>query len=1801
MKRSFGKLVFLTLLFTILSYVPIHATGTVDNYNKEVYPKAVYEKGVETPFSISNSQNESINPATGSLSLRYTDIYLKGKNGMDLELTRTYNHSQAFIWDIRTYLRSDGSIGSTTNIHTFRDKYFDIGAGWAFEIPIIEVDYAWPVLHYGSQGTFFVKEYDSDNNKFIFETKKDNINLSVDYDLDEFVNGDYRSFYILTEKNGTKLYFDHEGRLIGKVDRYGNTIKYNYTIRYDQYNAEHIVVSSIIDTCGRVLNFQYDDNNNRVIVSLTDGTVTKSLYYNFAKIIDETDQKVDGFMEETEKVLDNVTDFEGRTTSYEYIYKTVKSDLLDKDISNKDDSNMYTLLQRINYPTGANTLYLYTNPITRNMGEDGCMEFFKLSSRQDYNATNMGMDTDKFNTRLFIYNVDSTHELDGYPMYYRDEDIPETYQVKSQEIFTVNTTSNVNKYTYDKHALLTKQESSGNHHKVEKIHTYDDNHLPLKTVTKNYNKSTDQFMKTVEDFEYDIKGNLLNYWGSQSPRDANDQLLFRDSDEYKMTYIYDDRYNLVTEKNYKRDASNTIKEQYVLSSDGKSVEWKKVMENTILKEQTRYIKDSYGNVSQKREYIGNGNWNSYITTNYSYNDNAVSRYGNANLSGAYLTKKWVTGIVDADNMLVVPKTGQSAGTIEEIFTYDYYGNVLTMQDGEGHTTEFQYDKLNRLTRMNNPDGTYKTKIYISNLSENSVSETNENGYTIKNIYDQIGKLVYKKDMTTNDILQQIKYDNNNRIIEEYDANGNKTKNTYLSDGRITLKKRFDASGTLIYNEQYEYDEAYNNGEYYKTKKSVFGAPWIVTTSYTDKSGNTVKTEGLHDSVPYVTTFKYDYLGNLIEEKNARANSEAWTNPYTSKIEYDYAGRVVKSININGDYNTIEYDALGRIIKTADIKSNKTDIPYYTSNQYDNLGRLIISNTPFEEKNGTIYYNTLKNYYDRNGNVVLEKSSNNISGESESYTKKEYRYNSKNMLTTVALYNDGEAINYTQYYYDNVGNILRTYTGLSDPLTIAGLDNVVSGSDSIYSVTKNSFDHLGRLVSKIDPLGQNETYDSYDKNGNLLKKTDRNGYITTMTYDGLNRVLTCNINNPSDGNNQEFTYTYNYNGNIATESDGDITTSYTYDDLGRKIQEDDGSVVKKYTYDANNNYLSLQVLNEDNSIINTSYTYDHMDRLQTVTENGELKATYTYDENSNRKSLVYTNGNSVIYNYNLANVVTELINKQYDTELSHYINDYSLDGNKIVETESINGKDTSYVYDDLGRLITETNSTNDILQQQLTYTYDDVGNRATLVVSGNNNYNIDYNYDLNNRLSYETKTIGDKVEMTQYSYDPNGNTLVSAKETVSPSTGSEEEKTYILQAGKSAKADVTINHYNLLNQLTKTDTNGISSEYTYNTLGIRTSKKVNDQVTQFILDGGNVIAEINDDKTTIYSRGINLISCKTDTDEQFYLFNDHGDVVHRTNNTGSIVKTYDYDAFGIEVSIDINDSNPFRYCGEYYDVETGTYYLRARYYNPYVGRFITEDSYSGQANDPLSLNRYTYCVNNPVVFIDPSGFKHIISDYTYTYEERKFVTINLSDSSTWLNDGWSLDNDRPRAITYSDGKRYIMGEAVKEFTATLTKHEFTNLNFTVYETMDGSGYSTYAGGAFNNEGKGFIEAGKSNIITTIDGLISLDDKHKHDKAWAWVNVSISGASDIFAIGKLGKAAKAAENGGDVIRAIGRFFIPNKDAVVGNTIVDGIQGEIDSLAYLKDWGKGLIPIYGTYLAVVDATSNEPLKGAFVNIQK
>ena len=114
---------------------------------------------------------------------------------------------------------------------------------------------------------------------------------------------------------------------------------------------------------------------------------------------------------------------------------------------------------------------------------------------------------------------------------------------------------------------------------------------------------------------------------------------------------------------------------------------------------------------------------------------------------------------------------------------------------------------------------------------------------------------------------------------------------------------------------------------------------------------------------------------------------------------------------------------------------------------------------------------------------------------------------------------------------------------------------------------------------------------------------------------------------------------------------------------------------------------------------------------------------------------------------------------------------------------------------------------------------------------------------------------------------------------------------------------------------------------------------------------------------------------------YYILNEHGDVTQLWLQSGTCKTWYEYDAFGVERKPGKEDENPFRYSGEYLDLETNTYYLRARHYRAVTGRFTSEDTLrcvknqlpnKQEVSDPLSLNLYTYCHNNPTLYSDPSG-------------------------------------------------------------------------------------------------------------------------------------------------------------------------------------------------------------------------------------
>ena len=417
--------------------------------------------------------------------------------------------------------------------------------------------------------------------------------------------------------------------------------------------------------------------------------------------------------------------------------------------------------------------------------------------------------------------------------------------------------------------------------------------------------------------------------------------------------------------------------------------------------------------------------------------------------------------------------------------------------------------------------------------------------------------------------------------------------------------------------------------------------------------------------------------------------------------------------------------------------------------------------------------------------------------------------------------------------------------------------------------------------------------------------------------------------------------------------------------------------KEYTYDLAGNRTNFQVIKDGEVVQDVRYTYDKLNRLSIVGGTGKVKAKYTYDVNGNRIALWYNNGIAEVYTYNKANWITSITNRKGNETISSLHYTYYASGSQKSKTDQA-GIITSYTYDGLNRLTQEA-ETGGLTHS---YSYDNAGNRAQMTVSGTESYVTTYRYDAANRLLSENRS-GDGSAETLYTYDADGNLLTR---TATSSDGI---------AGATYQ-------YDLFGQLVLSNEGGIQAACAYNAQGIRTEKTTSAGWTQYLLDGGNVIGEQTDAELITYLRGVNLISRTAAGNTEYYLFNAHGDVTELTSNRAVVTKTYHYDAFGVETAPDPLDENPFRYCGEYFDVETGTYYLRARYYDPDIGRFTQQDTHWNTANsiygdnpqkinereDKLGLktysyapqitavmqsgNLYVYGVSNPVAYADISG-------------------------------------------------------------------------------------------------------------------------------------------------------------------------------------------------------------------------------------
>ena len=279
------------------------------------------------------------------------------------------------------------------------------------------------------------------------------------------------------------------------------------------------------------------------------------------------------------------------------------------------------------------------------------------------------------------------------------------------------------------------------------------------------------------------------------------------------------------------------------------------------------------------------------------------------------------------------------------------------------------------------------------------------------------------------------------------------------------------------------------------------------------------------------------------------------------------------------------------------------------------------------------------------------------------------------------------------------------------------------------------------------------------------------------------------------------------------------------------------------------------------------------------------------------------------------------------------------------------------YDVADRLIEEDISDLALGNRTITYAYDPVGNRLTKTecTDARPCVSTEYSYDDNDRLLTESGYA--------YSYDNNGNMLT-----------------------KSGNGEQWQLAYNALNQLTRANISGPQGasviDYAYDHDGIRIGKTVNGtDITKYVVDKNRPYARVLEEEhlsgglsaVTSYVYGDALISSTIDgTLTQYYHTDGMGSVRGLSDSSGVMAGQYSYDAYGLLLDSNGASANPYRYRGEQYDSDLESYYLRARYYQPGTGRFLTTDPFEGVPTKPMTQHRYLYGNNDPLNVLDPSG-------------------------------------------------------------------------------------------------------------------------------------------------------------------------------------------------------------------------------------
>lgn len=928
-----------------------------------------------------------------------------------------------------------------------------------------------------------------------------------------------------------------------------------------------------------------------------------------------------------------------------------------------------------------------------------------------------------------------------------------------------------------------------------------------------------------------------------------------------------------------------------------------------------------------------------LTRTYNSNDPRAGIFGNGWSSDCdlHLTR---TSVIEADATGESIKTEQlvltAANGKRYIFPKNDNGGFdapLGRSDSISESTDADGNAVVVLTSLGGYAHTFNDKSQL-------ISRTEPNGSSINYGYNDQGQLSLLSDNADRSIA--LVYDSQGLVSSVTDHTGRVWSYVYDSDGNLV--QVIDPLGGITAYEYQAYTPTGDAQTYYQL------------TNITDPTGVAISAISYQDDkvTSYTAgqnTFSYSYNESTRRVTKTDSLGARWifdysedqvvtqkTDPVGNVREYDY----------DADGNLVSYtDALGKVwSSTFDdqrrVLSHTSPLGHTSSYEYDSqfkwperaisaLGRL--TSTVYNEQGNAIQVTNAANQvvkmgYNGNGDLVqLDDALGN---------RTNMTYNAYGLVatTTDAL---GRS---TQFGYDTLGRVTQLTSGGGEVMTITydDLDRVTSVIDPSGNTTAYGYDAAGRTLTHTDPASKVTQYE-YDTNGRLSKRIYPD--LREITYQYRADNLTSTITRPD---NSQVTYSYNPAKLVTSVNVGGAVTSYTYtaryelastsnesatitfsyDDDGRLVNENFDGTTLVYTYNADNERTGFSYNGRQ-----LDYTRDSLGRVTEISTPEGMYG-FSYDANGKRTATTLPNGSQVAYGYDAAEQLTDLTHSgTYNASYGYQYNDSG------VLTQVSGAEDWQYVYDDDTQLLSATS---------------DIGN-------------FNYSYDAAGNITSDQRVYDDNHRLLQtsewtLSYDQRGN--------VTEKLHTNGTKVQYVWNGRSQLVRVD----RFLPGSTVADS---VTSYTYGPMGRRLSKVVDGTETQYIYDGVDRVATLDSSGVVIgnYTFGPSIDEplgvAFSNGLENFYHADHMGSIVALTDDS-QVVDQYRYGPWGQNFSSNTSSENDIRYAGREYDTED-LYYSRARYYDPTLQRFLSEDPLGFDGGDH---NLYRYVGNNPINFTDPTG-------------------------------------------------------------------------------------------------------------------------------------------------------------------------------------------------------------------------------------